>query len=130
MPSTKPDPTAGAAPAEVFRAFARMWETGDLGMFDQLIAVQYVGHVAAGDRNRDGLRERIQVFRKTYPVMRIEVEDQLLSGDRVASRMLATGKDAQGKPVALMGLNIARIHDGKIEEEWNTWEPLRAVRGP
>ena len=130
MPSTKPGPTASADSAAVFRIFARMWETGDLGMFDQLIAVHYIGHVAAGDRDRDGLRERIRVFRKTYPVMRIDVQDQFLSGDRVASRMLATGKDAQGKPVELMGLNIARIHDGMIEEEWTTWEALRAVRTP
>jgi hypothetical protein len=39
--------------------------------------------------------------------------------------MLAHGRNAKGEPVALMGINISRVRDGKLEEEWNTWEPLK-----
>lgn len=127
MSSAETKPTTRPSPAEVFRTFIKVWETGDLSQFDQLISVNYVGHVATGDRNRDGLRHRILEFRKIFPVMRFDVQDQLSSEDRVASRMLATGQDAQGRPVALMGLNISRVRDGKVEEEWNTWEALKAT---
>jgi predicted SnoaL-like aldol condensation-catalyzing enzyme len=127
LSSLKTKPIKGAGPADVFRTFMKIWETGDLSQVDELISVDYVGHVAAGDRTREGLRQRILEFRKLYPVMRFEVQDQISSEDRVASRMLATGQDVRGNPVALMGLNISRICDGKIEEEWNTWEALKAA---
>ena len=32
-----------------------------------------------------------------------------------------------GEPVRLMGINIARIVDGKLVEEWNTWEQMKAA---
>lgn len=32
---------------------------------------------------------------------------------------------ATGEPITLIGINLARIVDGKIIEEWNTWEHLR-----
>ena len=41
--------------------------------------------------------------------------------------MLVRGKTATGEPVALMGINIAVVRDGKLREEWHTWEPLKDV---
>ena len=110
---------------EVFRDLMRIWETGDFARFDDLVSERYVGHVAAGDRDRAGLRQRILAFRGLYPLMHFEIEDQFASGDRVATRMLARGRNAKGDAVALMGINISRVRDGKLEEEWNTWEPLK-----
>jgi hypothetical protein len=122
---TKASAKAFLPAGEVFRDFMKIWETGDFARFDALVSKRYVGHVAAGDRDREGLRQRILVFRGFYPVMHFEIEDQFASGDRVATRMLARGRNAKGEPVALMGINISRVHDGKLEEEWNTWEPLK-----
>lgn len=36
---------------------------------------------------------------------------------------------ATGEPVTLIGINIARIVDGKLVEEWNTWEQLPNPNG-
>ena len=125
MMPAKTEPAIDPNPADVFRSIIRMWETGDLSQFDRLVSADYVGHVAAGERDREGLRERILAFRQSYPAMHFDVQEQLASGDRVASRMVATGTDAEGRSVALMGLNMSRIKDGKIEEEWNTWEAMQ-----
>jgi hypothetical protein len=111
-------------PGKVFADFMRIWETGDFTDFDRLISPRYAGHVAAGDRDREGLRQRIVAFRRLYPQIDFEIQDQFASGDRVATRMVAQGEDAEGRPVALMGLNISRIGSGQVQEEWNTWEPL------
>lgn len=113
------------APDEVFRTVVRMWEAGDLSGFNDLISRDYVGHVSSGDRDREGLRRRILAFRQSYTAVRFSVDDQFVSGDRVATRMLVRGKTATGEPVALMGINIAVVRDGKLREEWNTWEPLK-----
>ena len=109
----------------VFGAVMGMWEKGDLGMFDNLISRDYMGHVSTGDRDREGLRRRIIAFHQLYTAVQISVEDQIIDGDRVATRMLARGNSATGEPVELMGINIARVRDGKLQEEWNTWEPLK-----
>jgi predicted SnoaL-like aldol condensation-catalyzing enzyme len=33
-----------------------------------------------------------------------------------------------GEPITLIGINLARIVDGKIVEEWNTWEQLQTAK--
>lgn len=48
------------------------------------------------------------------------IEDQLVDGEKVVTRMT-------GEPVTLLGINIARIVDGKLVEEWNTWEQTKAT---
>jgi predicted SnoaL-like aldol condensation-catalyzing enzyme len=50
----------------------------------------------------------------------------MIDGEKVITRLTAdvTMRDG-GESVTLMGINISRIVDGKIVEEWNTWEPLR-----
>ena len=114
----------------VFRAVMGLWEKGDLGMFDNLISRDYIGHVSTGDRDREGLRRRIVAFHRQYTAVQFSVEDQFIAGNRVATRMLARGNSATGEPVALMGINIARVRDGKLLEEWNTWEPLKDAAKP
>jgi hypothetical protein len=111
-------------PGQVFREFIEMWASGDLSKFDRLVSTGYAGHVAAGDRDREGLRERILTFRRLFPSIRFDIEDQFSSGERVATRMIARGNDAEGRTVTLMGINISIVRDGAIEQEWNTWERL------
>lgn len=129
QPMVMPARAARGAPAlaagELFRTVVQIWQTGEFTRFDDLISRDYVGHVSSGDRDREGLRRRILAFRQLYTALRFSVEDQFISGDRVATRMLVRGKTAKGEPVTLMGINIASVRDGKLQEEWNTWEPLK-----
>jgi hypothetical protein len=58
-----------------------------------------------------------------------EINDQFVEGDKIATRMTAHVKvRATGEPITLMGINLARIVDGKIVEEWNTWEQMQASK--
>jgi len=108
---------------ELFRRYVAVWESGDLPALDNILHQDYVGHPASGDRDAAGLRERIGVFRRLFTGLRFQVEDQLAEGDRVASRMTARGaRAADGRAVVLHGHNISRIADGRIAEEWMTWE--------
>jgi len=92
------------------------------------IAPNYLGHASAGDRDLEGFRQSILHFHQLFIYTRdsFRVEDQLVDGDKVATRMTANVRMRQtGEPITLMGINIARIVDGKIVAEWNTWEQLR-----
>ena len=99
-----------------------------MSALDQFIAPNYVGHVSAGDRDLEGFRQSILHFHNLfiYAEDSFEVNDQLVDGEKVATRMTAHVKvRATGEPVTLIGINIARIVDGKVVEEWNTWEQLQ-----
>jgi hypothetical protein len=113
-------PTDGArAP---FRRYVAVWQSGDLAAVDAILHHAHVGHAAQGGRDRAGLEDRIGAFRQRYAEQRFTVGNQLAEGDRVASRMRSPARLATGERVVLHGLNISRIADGRIAEEWMTWE--------
>lgn len=115
----------------VFRRLVEIYAVGDLSALDQLIAPNYIGHVSAGDRDLEGFRESIKYFHNlfVYGEDSFEVNDQFVEGEKVATRMTAHVKmRATGEPVTLIGINIARIVDGKLVEEWNTWEQLQVPK--
>ena len=114
----------------LFRHAVDVWAAGDMSALEQVVAPGYVGHTSTGDRDIEGLRQHIQAFHKLYSSMSFHIEDQMADGDKVVTRLTAdvTMRDS-GKPARLMGINISRIADGKIVEEWNTWEPIRGTEG-
>ena len=109
----------------VFRRAVEVWAAGDISKLDEVVAPSYIGHTSAGERDLDGLRETIEAFHRLHSQCSFRVEDQMVDGEKVITRMTAdvTMRDS-GESVTLMGINISRIVDGKIVEEWNTWEPL------
>jgi len=112
----------------VFRRLVVIYATGDLSALDEVIAPGYVGHASAGDRDFEGFRQSILYFHSLfiYGEDSFEVNDQFVEGEKVATRMTAHVKvRATGEPITLIGINLARIVDGKIVEEWNTWEQLQ-----
>jgi ketosteroid isomerase-like protein len=116
----------------VFRRLVELYAVGDLSGLDEVIAPDYVGHASAGDRDLEGFRQSILYFHNlfVYGADSFTVNDQLVDGDKVATRMTAYVKvRATGEDVTLIGINIARIVDGKIQEEWNTWEQLQGAKG-
>ena len=115
----------------VFRRLVDLYAAGNLSALDQVIAPNYVGQASAGDRDLEGFRQSILYFHNlyTYSEDSFQVDDQLVDGEKVATRMTAHVKvRATGEPVTLIRINIARIVDGKIVEEWNTWEQLQTPK--
>jgi predicted SnoaL-like aldol condensation-catalyzing enzyme len=112
----------------VFRALVDLYASGDVSALDQVIPPDYVGHTSAGDRDREGFLQSILFFHSLYVYTKdtFRIEDQLVDGEKVVTRMTAyvTSRET-GEPLTLLGINIARIVDGKIVEEWNTWERLQ-----
>ena len=113
----------------VFRRLVDLYAAGDVSRLEEVIPPDYVGHVAAGDRDREGFIQSVRFFHNLfiYSEDSFRIEDQLVDGEKVVTRMTANVKMREtGEPITLIGINIARIVDGKIVEEWNTWEQLKA----
>jgi ketosteroid isomerase-like protein len=120
---------AAEAKKAVFRRLVDAYAAGDLDALDRLMAPGYVGHPASGDRDLDGFKASIRHFHElfVYAPDSFTIEDQLVDGDKVATRMTARVRvRATGEPVTMMGINIAVITEGRLVEEWNSWEMLGA----
>ena len=107
----------------VVRRFIDAWQSGDLNSIDEIVAPDYVGHVAAGDRDRDGLKDRILTFRAVFLEPVFTIESQIGERDLVATRILPSGTHAETDlPTRMMGFNFARVRRGRLVEEWSAWE--------
>ena len=64
------------------------------------------------------------------------IDDQVSEGDKVVTRWTFTGRHegelfgipATGMDVEFAGIDIHRIREGRIVEEWTTWDALGLVR--
>jgi steroid delta-isomerase-like uncharacterized protein len=109
------------------------WE-GNMGVIDELVAPDYIGHDPSTpeQRGREGIKEFITTYLAAFPDGRITVEDQFGEGDLVASRWVGRGTHTgelmgippTGKQVTVVGITISRVEDGKVVEEWTNWDTL------
>jgi predicted ester cyclase len=85
-----------------------------------------------------GAREHIQGVRKTYPDLKLTIENQIAEGEWVATIYTMTGTHnglwlgikPTGKKIRVTGVNIDRIKNGKIAEHGGAaglLEPLLEV---
>ena len=118
----------------VKRLFEEPWK-GNFEVIDEFVAANYVGHDPAEPepiRGPAGLRANIEMYLAGFPDGGITVDDQIVDGDKVATRW--TGRGTQtgefagiaptGKEVTISGLTISRLEGGMVVEEWATWDTL------
>ena len=107
---------------------------GDLDLLAELVAVEYVDHMAGGPdlRGPEGLRRFIAAFRTAFPDAQFTVHDRVVQGDTVAVRwsMRGThrgdfnGLPPTGRSVTTTGLAIHRFVAGRLAESWEQFDAL------
>jgi steroid delta-isomerase-like uncharacterized protein len=114
--------------------------TGNWGVFDELIAEDYISHDPAFPepiRGRDGLRQQFEAYRLGLgPEVEIRVDDQVAEGDTVATRWTATGTHKgeffgvppTGRRLEIRGISFERFAGGQIIEDWVSWDALGLMR--
>jgi len=118
----------------VKRLFEEPWK-GNFDVIDEFVAPNYVGYDPAEPepiRGPAGARENIEKYLAGFPGGGITVDDQIVDGDKVATRW--TGRGTQtgeiagiaptGKEVTISGLTISRLEGDMVVEEWTTWDTL------
>ena len=124
---------AGAPDLQANKALVRAYfeaiDTGDAAIISRFLAPDYVEHAGAFPNLRPGIDGVHDVFRLSnaaFTNFRHVIEDQVAEGDRVVTRVTATGDHvgdywgvpATGKTVSMEGIAIHRIADGLIAEHW------------
>jgi steroid delta-isomerase-like uncharacterized protein len=111
---------------------------GNWDVIDELVDPGYVGYASAEPepiRGPAGVRQNIEKYLAGFPDARIAVDDLVAEGDRVATRWTRRGTHtgeiagiaATGREVTVSGLTISRLENGKVVEEWITWDTLEML---
>jgi steroid delta-isomerase-like uncharacterized protein len=117
----------------VRRALEDSWQ--DPSVFDELISSDYVGYDPALPepiRGPQGAKDNFKQYSDAFEGAHITVKDQIAEGDAVATRWEGRGRHTgelmgippTGKEIVVEGLNLTRLRDGKIVEEWSNWDTL------
>ena len=100
----------------------------------QLVAVDFVGHFP-GQPPIEGLeayRQFGSLYFSAFPDLQITPEDLIAEGDKVTMRYgwrgthkgELMGIPATGKQVITSGISILRVANGKIAEQWDSFDNL------
>ena len=120
------------------RFFEEMWSKGNFAILGELVAPDYLDHdaPATSPRGPEGLRQEVTRFRNAFSDLRFTVEDMVAEGDKVATRITATGTHdgdlpglpRTGKSATIGGIVITRYENGKAAEAWVRFNFLSLYR--
>lgn len=115
------------------RLFEEVWTQGNLEAIDELLSSDYVLHDASQlIRSPEGFKAYVTAFRTAFPDLHATVEDQVADEDTVAVRFTVRathkgefhGLPPTGRQMTMTGIDIQRIADGKIAENWANLDAL------
>jgi steroid delta-isomerase-like uncharacterized protein len=121
----------------VRRAFEEIMNHGNVDIIDELFASDFTGHDTADSTfGREKFREGVLAMLAAFSNIHVDIADQLVDGDKVATRWRATGVHAgefygipaTGRHGSLTGISIDRIAGGKIVESWEVTDDAGLLR--
>ena len=124
-------------PVESLVEYQRVWiaslNRGEVSAAETAFAPDCVVHltgVAEPIRGVGAWKDVIGGFLRAFPDIHFTLEDQIVAGDRVAFRWHATATHTgplgaappTGKRIAVDGLIVDLVADGKVQERWEQWD--------
>lgn len=102
---------------------------GNLTAVDELFHPEYVLHIPASAEpilGVESVKRTSALFRSAFPDWHDTIDDMIASGDKVVTRWTERGTHKgefqgiapTGKQVRLTGIDVFRLKDGKIVEQW------------
>src|SRR5260221_14544004 len=123
--------------ALVRRLIEEVWNQGNLAVFDELYAPDFIfhdpglPHVRTHEEYKQWIAERLNAF----PDLHITIDDLVAEGDQVVMRLTFRGTHtgdlvtpmplpATGKQVTVPGITIVRLVGGQAVEVWSQGDTL------
>jgi predicted ester cyclase len=142
---------AGAAPlkaqnpsaaAALVDRYVTALNNHDVNGFVDVIADKYVQHNGRAGQGLAGTQATFRSYFDTFPDMHMQVEDTIVSGDKVVARVTLTATHTKpvqlgpgtplflptGKKLAWNDIEIWRVADGKFVEHWDQSDLLGLAR--
>lgn len=125
----------GQAAKTIMMNNVEIYNTGNMNLVETVISPQYVGHYSSMPEpviGRQGFIDWVQRNRAGYSDFSVVINEMVAENNMIAIQWTVTGtndgmildREPTGKPVRIKGLTLARIEEGKIVEEWITWDML------
>ena len=120
--------------ALVQRFFEEVINQKNVAALDQFVSPNAVNHTVPSGLPQ-GPSQLLGLHLNAFPDVKATVEDLLTDGDKVVALVnyrgtqqgTLRGISPTGKPITVMGINIFRIVNGKIEEHWGLADRLSAL---
>jgi|tagenome__1003787_1003787.scaffolds.fasta_scaffold20800843_3 steroid delta-isomerase-like uncharacterized protein len=110
------------------------FNAGNADILDELVADDFVEHDPMPDAtpDREGFKKLIRELRTAFPDLHLEVEEQVVAGDRVVERWVCTGTHEgmfmgiapTHRHVEIRGMDMSRLQDGRLAEHWTNADML------
>jgi predicted ester cyclase len=108
---------------------------GDVSPADQAFAPNCVIHIAGAPEptlSVTAFKQLVAGLLAAFPDLRIEVVDQIVSGDKVATRWIARGThkgplgeaEPTGRRIEIEGLILDRVEGDRVIERWEQWDQM------
>ena len=119
------------------RAFRDIMQRGDVDVIDELFASDFAGHdTAGGTFGLEEFRTGVTAMLGAFSERQVVIADQVVAGDKVATRWHASGVHAggfrgipaTGRRVSMTGISIDRLAGGKIVESWEVTDDAGLLR--
>jgi len=119
--------------ALVRRFYEEVFNQRNLALVDHLFTTNHVFHNPPTTlHGREEFKQLLSLYITAFPDARFTVEEEIAEGERVASRYTFRGTHQgelmgippTGKQVAVTGMIINRIVNGKSEEGWLNFDAL------
>ena len=115
-----------------------VWNRKRLDLVDELVSDYYYRHdpsVPHEVRGRDGLKQLIGMYFTAFPDLHLAPEEVIAEGNRVAVLQTATathrgefmGRAPTGNAVSIKVMEMFRIEDHKIVEQWVSVDALNLL---
>src|SRR3954447_7127445 len=109
-------------------ALERVCAHADMELAPTCYAEDFADHVNGLDyEGLEGVQRSTALYRALFDDLAFEVLDQVAEGDRVASRFVLSGSN-RGRRVRMWGIVISRLRDGRIVEDWASFDGVELLR--
>jgi steroid delta-isomerase-like uncharacterized protein len=122
------DKIAAANKALLSRFYKEVYVDWNMTLVDEVLSPRFTSHDWPDDSGTGPqvFRDYYAAIRSAVPDARYEVDDLIAEGDRVVVRWTLRGTHRgafggiapTGRPIALKGIAIYRVQDGKLMERW------------
>ncbi|MBC7388235.1 MAG: ester cyclase [Opitutaceae bacterium] len=115
--------------------FEAAWNEGNVR--EDLLSSDALDHSQVGGKQTTepgsgSFKHIVGMFRNAMPDVKLSIEDQIFTSDKVVHRWRLNGTDTggvmgmppSGKSISLSGTTIVRMRDGKIAERWANVDEL------
>ena len=114
------------------------FNAGSMEALDELFAPDFVIHDSGNPAVRDleGLKENVRMLHQAFPDVHVSIDALLTDGDCVIKRFTLRGTQQgefngippTGKQIELVGIDILRVSEGRIQEIWMSFDYLGVLQ--